>query len=404
MDQTTGQPSYRWIIVLSGALILAVSMGALVNGFSAFIVPIQEAHGWQRGEVAFVNSSGIIGLAFGGLVMGPLADRFGPRPLILLGSVVLGLSYLLAAFTTQLWQLYAVFFLAGLLGGGAIFPAVMASVGNWFVVGAGLALGLASAGQALGQGFVPFLSSILIGAFGIENALFFIGIFMLASLVPLSLLFRRAPVIEAGPAASAAAVGNTAVPARVVIPTLSAAVILCCTCMSVPLMHLVPLIQDRGFSAEQAGSVIFVMLLVAIIGRMTFGKLSDWIGALPAYMAATAWMTLLVFGFVFIDNLTGYYTYAVIYGFGYAGVMVGILTSVRALLPPARRASGTGIVTMFGWFGHAIGGYLGGALYDLNGDYTVTYALAMLAGVANLVIVANLYRKTRRPDPVLAPA
>jgi MFS family permease len=182
-----------------------------------------------------------------------------------------------------------------------------------------------------------------------------------------------------------------------VIIRMSIATILCCSCMSVPLMHLVPLIQDRGFAAEQASSVIFVMLLVAIAGRLAFGRLADMIGAVPAYMTATAWMTLMVFGFIYIDSLSGFYTYAVIYGFGYAGVMTGVLVTMSVLTPTASRASAVGIVTMFAWFGHAIGGYQGGALYDLTGSYTLAYALAAIAGVLNLIVVSTLYWKSREP-------
>lgn len=130
--------------------------------------------------------------------------------------------------------------------------------------------------------------------------------------------------------------------------------------------------QDQKIAAENAASVIFVMLVVAIAGRITFGKLADMIGALQFFMTATAWMTLLIFGFSYIANLQRFYFYAIIYGFGYAGVMIGGLVSIRALIPQSRRASAFGIVTMFGWFGHAIGGFQGRILYDLTGSYTGT--------------------------------
>ena len=185
---------------------------------------------------------------------------------------------------------------------------------------------------------------------------------------------------------------------------MSAAILLCCTCMSVPLMHLVPLIQDCGFAPDQAGSVMFVMLVVAIAGRVAFGKLADIIGALPAYMTATAWMALLVFGFVQLESLGLFYLYAVIYGFGYAGVMTGVLVSIATLTHPSRRATVTGIVIMFGWFGHANGGYLGGLLYDMTASYTTAYGLAAAAGILNLAIVASLYLRTRKPSPALAAA
>ncbi|MBM1814699.1 MFS transporter [Pseudosulfitobacter pseudonitzschiae] len=396
MTTSIPQARYRWVIVIASALILAISMGAIVNGMSAFIVPMQMQFGWPRGQIALINFAGIMGLAFGGLFMGPLADRKGTRPLVMFGVAVLGLCYLAAAFMTALWQFYLLFFIAGFFGAAAIFPPVMAAVGNWFFVGAGMAIGIASAGQAMGQGGVPFVSSFLIKAIGISGAFWVTGVFMLVTLLPLSLLLRQPPSADDAQRKASAAEEETLVPTNTVIITMSAAIILCCTCMSTPLMHLVPLIQDCGFAAEQAGSVIFVMLLVAIAGRLAFGKLADVIGAVPAYMTATAWMTALVFGFIYIDNLSLFYVYGIIYGFGYAGVMTGVLVSLRMLTPPSRRAQALGIVTMFGWFGHAIGGYQGGALYDLTGNYTAAFAVAAIAGVLNLIIVSTLLRKTRR--------
>ena len=66
-------------------------------------------------------------------------------------------------------------------------------------------------------------------------------------------------------------------------------------------------------------------------------------------MTATAWMTLLIYGFILIDDLSAFYIYAPIYGFGYAGVMTGVLATVAAHTPPAQRGFAMGVVTMFGW-------------------------------------------------------
>ena len=231
-----------------------------------------------------------------------------------------------------------------------------------------------------------------------------LGVAMFAILVPLSLLMRPPPKLSLAAQSAHAASGGNYLPARTVMIFMSVAILLCCTCMSVPLMHLVPLIQGCGFALDQASSVLFTMLLVAIAGRVTFGKLADIIGALPAYMTATAWMTLLVFGFTQLESLGLFYGYAIVYGFGYAGVMTGVLVTIAALTHPSRRATVMGVVTMFGWFGHANGGYLGGWLYDLTSSYNEAYAFAAAAGILNLMVVATLYMKTRQSGPLLASA
>ena len=88
--------------------------------------------------------------------------------------------------------------------------------------------------------------------------------------------------------------------------------------------------------------------------------------------------------------------FAPLYGFGYGGVMTGVLVSVRMLTPASRRASATGIVLAFAWFGHALGGWQGGFFFDLTGAYFWTFANAALFGLLNLAIVSMLYFTTRR--------
>jgi MFS family permease len=388
------EPKGRWVIVVASAVMLAVSMGMMVNGVSVFLIPLNEEFGWQRGSVSFINFAGLLGLAVGGIIMGRVADRTSTRRVCLLGAFVLGISIYTASYAQTLWQFYLLFFLGGFLGAGSLFTPLIANVGNWFKSGAGLAIGIASAGQALGQGAVPYGIAVLIGAMGWRDALSTMGLFTLAVLIPLALLIRQPPRQGAGhvhPGSATDEQSETPLPANTVVAWLGIAVLFCCICMSVPLMHLVPLIHDRGFSLQDAGSVMFLMMIFAIGGRVVFGKLADIIGPIRAYWIASCWQTVLVFFFVQINSLDTFYIFAAVYGFGYAGVMTGVLVCVRELTPLSRRASALGIVTLFGWLGHGIGGYQGGYFFDLHGDYTFAYANAALAGIINLVIVGALF-------------
>ena len=69
-----------WFAVGAAAAMLAVIMGMLVNGPTAFFVPMEHSEGWARADVASINSFGLIGLAFGSVVMGYVADRLRSAP------------------------------------------------------------------------------------------------------------------------------------------------------------------------------------------------------------------------------------------------------------------------------------------------------------------------------------
>lgn len=394
------QPGFRWIVVFAAALLLGIAMGTLVNGLSAFVLPLEMHFGWDRADVAAVNSIGLVGIALGGIVMGFLADRIATRLICLVGAATLSLALLLAARAGALWQFYTLFFVAGAVGGGALFAPVIALVGGWFRTGAGLAIGIASAGQGLGQGMVPFVAGHLIQSLGWQNAFTILGAFAAITLMPLSLLMLQPPQTQEVGAAQTS--DETTLSPRIILPALSIAVLGCCTGMAVPLMHLVPLIQGVCGVGAEAGGPLLLMLVAAIGGRVFFGRLADLIGPVGAWMTATVWQTALMIGFVFLGTMQAFWLFAPLYGFGYGGVMTGVLVTVRALTPAARRASATGIVLAFGWFGHALGGWQGGLFYDLTGGYLWTYVNAVLAGLINIAIVGTIWVALRRRAAVKA--
>jgi MFS family permease len=391
------EPAYKWVIVGSVATMLAIAMGQLVNGLSVFFIPLESEFGWTRGSIALINSSGLVGLALGGVAMGIVADRTRIANVAVAGATVVGVCVLLAAGAERLWHFYVLFFVAGIFGAG-LFAPLIALVGSWFPVGAGLAIGIASAGQAVGQGGVPFATAFLIESYGWRYAFMAQGAFSLAVMVPLALLMKEPPRPVQG--AAARAEPPVLLSPAVVVVWLSAAVILCCATMSVPLMHLVPLMQGHHISAPDAGGVLFVMLCAAIFGRVAFGKLADVIGPIPAYMTASFWQTVAVFGFTLLHDLSQFYLFAPLYGFGYAGVMTTLLITARTLTPASHRATLMGVILGFAWLGHGLGGFQGGFFFDLTGHYTVSFANAALAGVLNLLLVGMLLLTLRRRMPV----
>lgn len=397
---TAAEPAFRWTILCISTVILAVTMGQLVNGLSVYFVPLETEFGWSRGDIALVNTFGLIGLALGSIVMGFATERYGIRPVATMGIAATGLTTILASQSGHLWQLYVAYFLAGFFGGGALSAPLMALVGNWFQRGAGLAIGIASAGQAFGQGSIPFFGAILIDAFGWRGAMLAQGLIVGVILLPLG-FFLTDRKIEG----TSEILNNetpSGLPNWVITTWLSIAVVLCCICMSVPLMHLVPLIQGHGFSAPEASGVLFSMLLIAIAGRIAFGRFADIVGAIPAYLTTSAWQTILVFGFVYLGSLGTFYPYALIYGFGYAGVMTTLIFTARTLAAPARRASTIGVVLAFAYFGHGIGGWQGGFFYDLTENYDWSFGNAAIAGLLNLLVVAGLWFTINRDRPATA--
>jgi MFS family permease len=403
--QQNSEPRYGWIMAVVSFVIMGLQFGALVS-ISVFLKPLVAEFGWERGNTAFAYTAGAGAAGLGGIVMGWMADRFSTRPVVLFGSVMLGLSLLLLSYLETLWQLYLFYCILGGLGFAALNVPIITNVGQWFSRNKGLALGIVSAGGALGQGLVPYFARYLMIFSGWRGAYTTLAVIFWAMLLPLALLIRTPPRLAKDKNASPSGnpLGTEEVypiaPAKVVI-WLSIAVIFCCICMATPIIHVVALASDMGFNSQSAAGVLGLIMIAGLFGRIFFGKIADSIGGLRTYLLASAAQTALVFWFTQLHSLTGLYILAVLFGLGFSGVMTCIWVSVREMTPPRSGGLSLGIVNLFGWIGMGLGGYQGGLFFDLTGNYTVSYANAALAGVVNLMILGSLLLYVTRKQAAL---
>ncbi len=300
---------------------------------------------------------------------------------------------------SALWQFYLFYFLFGAFGLGALSAPLYAAGGFWFSRNKGLAMGIMAAGGAVGQGILPFLARLLITDYSWRTAYLVLGIGCFVCALPLALLVRDPPArINARQAESTGRANEWPVllsPTQV-LAWISFAVIFCCICMAVPIVHVVPLLTDRGIEPETAAGVLMTLMIAGAVGRILGGKLADIVGALPAYMMMSFGQTVLVIWFAYLNWMPGFWVLAALFGLFFSGVMASILNCVRVMIPARLSGRGMAIVGLFGWFGMGLGGLQGGVLFDLTGDYQWSYNTAATAGVINLFILAAFYTHLRR--------
>ncbi|HYG25618.1 MAG TPA: MFS transporter, partial [Caulobacteraceae bacterium] len=109
------QSQYRWVIVAAGGLLGCVAAGAMFS-LPVLLRPIASDTGWSVTGVSTAMTIGFLAMAFAGMAWGALSDRFGARPVVLTGSVLLAASLALASRTTSLLQFQLIF---GLVVGAA---------------------------------------------------------------------------------------------------------------------------------------------------------------------------------------------------------------------------------------------------------------------------------------------
>ncbi|MBO6520095.1 MAG: MFS transporter [Rhodospirillales bacterium] len=391
----SNEQPYGWIIVFVGLASLALGFGANVT-VSVLIEPLEKEFGWLRADISMAYTMAAAGAATGGLLWGSLSDRFGAKRIALFGATTLGVSLMLVSHQSDLTAIYTIYAAIGGLGFACLFTPLLALGSNWFDRRRGLALGLITAGGALGQGIVPFVLRTLMEHMDWREAMFLLGGGYLLILLPLLMLLRPAP----GTAAQAVPMARPAqqwhIPARISLPWLASAGVFCCICMAVPIMHLVPLGNAVSTTPGGGTQLLMTVMICGVAGRIMFGTIADRIGGLRAYMIGSLVQTSIVFWFTQTELMPALFTLAVLFGFGFSGVMTCLIIATREAAPPKSAGLSVAIVTAAGWAGMGIGGYLGGYFYDLTGDYVTSYGVAVLAGVVNLAIASSLYTYRQR--------
>lgn len=390
--------SYRWIIVAAGGLLGCVAMGAMFS-LPVFLLPMSRDTGWSVTGISVAMTIAFLAMGVASLGWGGLSDRYGTRPVVLGGSVVLAASLALASRASTLGEFQCLF---GLLVGGAtaaIFAPMMACVTGWFDTQRSLAVSLVSAGMGMAPMTMAPLAGWLVEAHGWRSAMLSIAGIVAALMIPAALLVRRPPALEDRPAAGAEGHGppdmsvGQAVHSRPFI-LLMTANFFCCATHSGPIFHTVSYAMTCGISTIAAVSIYSVEGLAGMFGRLGFGLAGDRFGAHRVLVAGLLAQALAVLAYVSVSRLGGFYTVAAVTGFIYAGTMPLYAVLIRENFPLSMMGTLIGASAMAGSLGMSTGPLLGGWIYDRLGSYAPMYV-----GSAGLGLVAMLILTAFRPFP-----
>ena len=391
--------NYGWVMVVVVFVLSGLAFGSMAS-ISVFLKPVSLEFGWSRGQTSLAYTVASLSSAAFGVIWGQVADKYGTRWFGFIGAICMSVILFLLSNMGSIYQFYLLYFLFGAMGSALLFSPLYANVGFWFRENPGLALGLAASGGAIGQAFIPHLSGILIESSGWKSAYMNLALIYIVIALPVSLLIKESPWRISARSDNAAEETGFPLSESEVVSWISFAVIFCCVCMSVPIMHLVPLLTDKGFSLEFATSVLMVLMLCGAFGRILGGILGDYIGALPSYILMSVGQTIFVVWFPHLISPTTIYIMAALFGFTYSGVMSSILVCTRMMVSAKFGARAMSLTSFFGWIGMGLGGFLGGYFFDLYGNYVWAYAFAGMMGLINLLVLSQFWLRIRNVTKV----
>lgn len=387
------------LVLFIGALILFVGGGARF-AIGLTLKPI---------ELEFAAGRGLIGLAvaifqlISAIAMfwaGRLADRVNLALVLSGGIAVAAVGLGALAWTSASWQILLFYGVVFAIGNGvaSVIP-VGVMVTRKFPERPGLANAAALTGLGLGQlAMMAALGSVL-GDIGWRNVFFWLGMAHLA-ILPLVVVVvsrvtsRAAPVAvrHAGlPAIHGLSIAEAAKTRRFWL--LLAVYGLCGFEDFFVSTHIVAFAQDRGADVVLAGNLLAVMGLMALIGVLLAGVLSDRVGPVAATLTSFA-LRLLIFAMVLIDQQV---STVAIFGlmFGLTFLMTAPLTVsfVREAFGDRHLGALTGLVTMVHHICGGLGALIGATLYDAQGSYDAVLWMMLGSSVFGAILTLGLSRR-----------
>jgi MFS family permease len=394
---------YGWVVVGIGALMSCVAVGAMMS-LAVFLQPITQATGWSRTGVSSAMTLNFLIMGAAGFGWGALNDRYGTRPVVLAGSVLLGLGLVLASRAASPLQfLLAYGVIVGLSAGSFVVP-MMTAVSAWLPSHRSIAVSLVSAGIGVAPLTLSPLAAWLLTTHDWRSAQLIIGLLVWALLIPAALFVRPTPVAEAGGAASATAERVRVADALVSAPfiVLALTFFACCATHAGPIFHTISYAVACGIPTLAAVSIYSLEGLAGLGGRVVLGLLGDRYGAKRVLIAGLMLQALGVGSFVFVNRLQEFYAVAAVFGFAYGGVMPLYAVLARDYFGQQIMGTVLGAAAMVSSLGMALGPSVGGWIYDTFGGYAWLYIGSFVIGLGAVAIAFAFPAPRLQPAPASA--
>jgi len=383
-----------WIVLGALTLCLLASTGIRAV-FGVYIKPMEAEFGWSRGALSGAAALSLLLLGAVGPFAGRLADRWGPRRVIVLSLTLLGLGSIASAFVQSLWHIYLT---AGVLmavgAGGAALSTGSTVVARWFESRRGMAMGLAAGGMSAGQLIVIPLATVLTLWFGWRWSFLWLGVGLLVLVVPVGAWLIRnlpeergvRPLGATGPSQTAAQMADARQAGRVSVSEaaqtapfwlLMSTFFVCgYTSNGMVLTHFMPHALEHNFSAMEASAALGVMGAMNIVGTIGSGWLCDRFGrrgplATYYFVRGVALLFLL-----YVWNVPSLHFWAALFGLNYISTVPPTTTLTANIYGRYSVGELSGWIFFAHQVGSALGAALAGWIYEWSGSYSPAFVSA----------------------------
>jgi sugar phosphate permease len=402
-------------MTLAGAIAMGMQGAVVHYGFSAYFTSLVAEFSCSYAELSGVFS---LSRLEGGLlapVSGFLIDRWGPRRLLILGTTMIGLGFILLSRVDSLVWFYIVYALFIAVGGsfGPV-ATVVTAVGNWFIRRRSTAIGIVMAGFGLG-GSLVFVVSWCISQYGWREVMVGGGLVCWGIGIPLALLMRHRPEqyglrtdgdppektapITAAPGAPSHILPKTerTLEPRQVLgePSfwlLSISFSLRQMITSSVTLHTIPFLTQLQLPGETPAAVLGIIASLSILGRLAFGWLGDHYDKRYVIVAGLALLSIAMVVMSQTTGMAGIFLYVPLYALAYGGSVPLIPAVLAEYFGRKNFATVQGFSSTVQMVGNISGPLAAGLIYDATKSYQLAFLGFAGAALVALVMVC-LVRK-----------
>ena len=405
---------YAWVIVAIAAVMHMV--GASIRmAFGVFIDPLSQTFGWGQGAITLAYAINSVASAVASPAAGWIGDRYGTRKAMTLGGLMFIVGMMLTGLIDHLWQFYLAFgVLLGIAQAIFLVPLVP-GVMRWYRRQLGWGMGILMASWGLGPAVAVPLMVYLLVHLGWQNTFWATAGGLTVIMAILIYLYKNTPSdIGTDPYGTLTGesvreeVGIDKARARTFVKSMkktaayynmSSIHFLGCVGHAIILVHLIPIAIQEGISLVSAAPILTVMAAVSVPSRLFVPVLAEKIGVRTIMAIFFFLQGVTVIMLFWTHEQWMFYLFALVFGIGYGGESGGFPILNRRYYGHAPQGSPYGFQMLGAGLGMALGGWIGGVIFDATGGYDLALTISVIASLVGMASIMLL----ESPEKLLIP-
>lgn len=396
---------YAWVIVVI-AVVMQMVGASIRMAFGVFIGPLSDTFGWGQGDITLAYAINSVVAAFAAPVAGWFGDQYGTRKAMSIGGLLFIIGMVFTGTIVHLWQFYLSFgVLLGIAEAIFLVPLVP-GVMRWYRRHLGWGMGILMASWGLGPAVAVPAMGYLIVHLGWKSAFWYTAVGSTIIMAILIYLYKDSPsnigtkpygTLPGESVKKELAIDRpkTKVFAGYMKKTtayynMSSIHFLGCVGHAIILVYLIPIAIQEGISIMEASAIITVMAAFSIPSRLTVPVLSERFGVrtiMTIFFFLQGTPVIMLF---WAHERWYFYLFALVFGIGYGGESGGFPILNRKYYGHAPQGSPYGFQMLGAGLGMALGGWLGGVIFDLTGAYDIALGISVIASFLGMISIMFL--------------